>query len=85
LFANGSANLLQAAELFNTIPMPQNTPLSVLTQQPGATPQSPSIFNQSGKEGLRVSLDGNKIEMSGPQVTRIVTALERIDDNLAFE
>jgi hypothetical protein len=87
LFANGSANLLQAAEIFKTIPMPDKTPLQSITTSPGATSgQRQSIFNQAGdSQGLRVSLDNNKIEMSGPIAVRMVTSLESIEEKFAIE
>lgn len=86
LLESGSKSLAEALEIFNQVQKPAMNPLQALTTPGAATPQVPSLFKQANDTGgLRVSLEGNKIEMSGPQVTRMVTALERIDDNLAFE
>jgi hypothetical protein len=91
-----NADLLADAELafqnaynqFDLGPTP-NSPMSGLKVTPGSTStQTPSIWDKAGKgdgSGLRVSLDNNKMEMSGPHVVRMVTSLENIEDKLTIE
>jgi len=86
--AKAAEKMKYVMEVLNEIPMPNQTPLQALTT-PGATStRMPSIWDNIGKGdsgGLRVSLDNNKIEMSGPHVVRMVTSLESIEDKLTIE
>jgi exonuclease VII small subunit len=88
LLEDGSKSLAEALQIFNQIPKPSMNPLQALTT-PGATStRAPSIWDGIGKGesgGLKVSLDGNKIEMSGPVAEKMVHHLSRIEENLEIE